>query len=186
MSLRWIWVDLKHWWNLHFSGFTHTERWGYRVWLAFAVVVLGPELWAAFWSDSAPFPTISGTTADLEYGQPLLGLAVVGVIVLCLYSALRFPPSRTGVLPPPNAPLEYRPPGEDPFVPYRTPRGGRLTRSKTPVREIAAVLYFSVVSVAILGATTIAALVTGGTDEYAVGRTLYGGILVGWVLLPNL
>jgi hypothetical protein len=180
-------VDLQRWWRAHFSGFTRRERWGYRVWLIFGVIVLVPEFWAAFWKESAPFPTISGTTADLEYGRPILGLAVVGVIILCLYSAMRYPVTRTGVLaranPTPDDPPTYF--GEDALLPYRTPGGGRLTRSTTPVREVAAMVYFAVAFAAILVATTIAALVTGGTDEYAVGRTLYGSILVWWVLLPN-
>jgi hypothetical protein len=185
--MGWIWVDLKRWWRAHFSDFTRKERWGYWVWLVFAGIVLFPELWAAFWKDSAPFPTISGTTADLEYRSPILGLVVVGVIVLCLYSALRYPVTKTGVLAPPNpspddAPTYY---GEDALLPYRTPGGGRFTRSTTPVRELAAKLYFALAFAAILLATTIAALITGGTDEYAVGHTLYGSILLWWVLLPS-
>ena len=178
-----IWVHLKKWWRAHFNGFTRRERWGYGVWLIFGVIVLVPELWAAFWKDSAPFPTISGTTADLEYGSPILGLVVVGVIVICLYSAMRFPPSKTGVLARQNPSPDDLPTyvGEDPFLPYRTPGGGRFTRSKTPVRELAAEIYFSVVFAVILVATTIAALVTGGpTSTRLVGRSTGRSWSSGW------
>ncbi|MDX6503767.1 MAG: hypothetical protein QOE29_892 [Gaiellaceae bacterium] len=180
-------ADLRIWWNAHFSDFTRKEAWGYAVWLLFAVFVLVPELWAAFWKDSAPFPTISGTTGELEYRYPALALLVTGTIVLCVYSAFRYPPQRTGVLAPAKPGPDDAPAYQgDAALPYRTPGGGRFTRSITPVRELAAKLYFVCALVAILAGTTIAALITGGTDEYAVGRTLYGLLLLLWALVPSL
>jgi hypothetical protein len=177
--------DLKLWWNAHFSGFTRREAWGYGVWLFFAVLVLVPELWAAFWKDSAPFPTISGTTGELEFNHPILGLVVASVIVLCLYSSLRYPEARTGVLAPPKpGPNDVELEG-DAALPYRTGIGRRFTRSLTPVRELEAKLYFGAAFCTIIAATVVAALITGGTDEYAVGRTLYGATLLLWVILPS-
>ena len=47
-----------------------------------AVIVLVPELSAAFWKDSAPFPTISATTGALGYDHPVSALVVAGAIVV--------------------------------------------------------------------------------------------------------
>jgi len=69
------------WWSDHFSGFSRREAWGYGVWLFFGVLVLVPEIWAAQWAASAPFPTISGTVAALEYDRPVLALVVAGGVV---------------------------------------------------------------------------------------------------------
>src|SRR5437879_5431916 len=166
--------DLKLWWKAHFAGFTHREAWGYGVWLFFAVLVLVPELWAAFWKDSAPFPTISGTTGELEYNHPILALVVASVIVLCLYSSLRYPETRTGVLAPVKQGPDDGPLVGDPALPYRTAAGRRFTRSLTPVRELAATLYFGAALCAIVGATVVAegcrAPSHAVVDERRVGR----------------
>jgi hypothetical protein len=146
--------------------------------------VLVPELWAAFWKDSAKWPTISAVVAKLEYDHTWLALLVVGLIVLCIYSALRYPATRTGVLPVKHA----SPPGGlegDLAIPYRTPGGGRFTRSTTPVREVAAGAYFAVALAVITACTTVAAIVTDIDDEFAVGRTLYGLTALWWVVIPS-
>jgi hypothetical protein len=171
---------------MHFSGIDRREGWGLGVWLFFAVLVLVPELWAAFWGKSAKWPTISGTVGALEYDHPVLALVVAGVIVLCVYSAFRYPPTLTGVLP-----VRGLPPKEaggapgDPVLPYRTP-SLRLTRSPTPVREIAAGLYFGIALLVIAGGTAIAAAKTDIDGEFAVGRTLYGLTAAVWVVIPSL
>ena len=178
---------LKRWWRTHFNGFSRREAWGYGVWFSFAVIVLVPEFWAAFGNGSAPFPTISGTTGALEYDRPWLALVVTGVIVFCLYSSLRYPKTRTGVLPkkgPQGEPLGEDVRG-DQALPYRTAGGGRFTRSTTPVREISAIAYFACALV-IIGASTAIVASTGEIDKYPVGWTLYGLILVFWVLVPSL
>jgi hypothetical protein len=179
---------LRLWWDAHFTGFSRREAWGYGVWLFFGLIVVVPEVWAAAWADSAPFPTISATTGALEYDHAWVALIVAGAVVLCLYSALRYPPDRTGMLP------KRGPRGEtlgntyfgDASLPYRTAGGGRFTRSITPVREIRAGVYFAFALVIIAVCTTIAAIETDINDEYPVGRTLYGLILLFWVLIPNL
>lgn len=180
------WFQL--WWNSHFSGFSRREAWGYGVWLFFGVLVLVPEIWAAKWKDSAPFPTISGTVAALEYDRPWLALVVTGLIVLCVYSALRYPRTETGVLAKRGSAGQaigetYR---GDQALPYRTPGGGRFTRSTTPVREIQAGVYFLCALVVIGACTAIAAIKTDINDEYHVGRTLYGTTALFWVLIPSL
>jgi hypothetical protein len=178
---------LKRWWGTHFNGFSRREAWGYGVWFAFAAIVLVPEFWAAFGKGSAPFPTISGTTGALEYDRPWLALVVAGVIVLCLYSALRYPKTRTGVLPkkgPQGEPLGEDVRG-DQALPYRTAGGGRFTRSTDPVREISAIAYF-VCALVVIGVSTAIVAATKDIDEYSVGWTLYGLILVFWVLIPSL
>lgn len=179
---------LKLWWNAHFSGFSRREAWGYGVWLFFGLLVLVPEIWAAKWTDSAPFPTISGTVGALEYDRPWLALVVAGLIVLCLYSSVRYQKTETGVLPKlgrTGAPIgqTYR---GDQALPYRTPGGGRFTRSTTPVREVRAVTYF-ICALFIIGVfTAIAAIKTDINDEYRVGQTLYGLTALFWVLIPSL
>jgi hypothetical protein len=158
------------------------------VWLFFGLLVLVPELWASGWQDSAPFPTISGTVGALEYDRPWVALVVAGVIVLFLYSSVRFPKLKTGVLAKRGgmgAPIGQTYEG-DPALPYRTPGGGRFTRSTTPVREVRAVIYFACALLIIVGCTTIAAIRTDINDEYAVGQTLYGLTALFWVLIPNL
>lgn len=175
------------WWRNQFTGFGGREAWGYGVWMVFSVVVLVPEFWAAFWKESAPFPTISGTTGALEYDRPWLALVVTGVIVLCVYSSFRFPKTRTGVL------QKWESTGEasgeslrgDQALPYRTPGGGRFTRSTTPVRELSTVAYFAFATVFIIVCTTIAATASDPNDEYYVGRTLYGLIALFWIAIPS-
>jgi hypothetical protein len=176
----------RRWLTAHFSGIDRREAWGYGVWLFFGVLVLVPELWAAFWGDSAKWPTISGTVGALEYDRPVLALVVTGVIVLCVYSAFRYPPDKTGVLPVSGVPAK-RAGGlvGDPALPYRTPMGGRLTRSTRPVREVAAVLYFGIALAVIVICTGIAVVKTDIDGQFAVGRTLYGLTALFWVVIPS-
>jgi hypothetical protein len=181
--LKGWWARLESWWALHFSGVGRREAWGYGVWLTFGLIVAVPELWAAGWKDSAKWPTISSTVGDLEYRHTWVALVVVAVIVLSLYSAFRYPPTLTGVLPPKDGGAGL--PG-DPTLPYRTPGGGRVTLSTTPVYEVAAGLYFFGALVAIGVGTAIAAIKTDIDDEFAVGRTLYGLTAFAWVVLPSL
>jgi hypothetical protein len=178
---------LRLWWETHFTGFTRREAWGYGVWLFFAVIVAVPEIWAAAWAESAPFPTISATTGALEYDHAWIALIVAGTVVLCLCSALRYPVDRTGMLAKRGRDGETLGGANfgDALLPYRTPGGGRLTRSTTPVREIGAGVYFAGALVVIAVCTVIAAIETDPNDEYPVGRTLYGLILLFWVLIPN-
>lgn len=180
--------SLGRWWNTHFSGFSRREAWGYGVWLFFGLLVLVPEIWAAKWKDSAPFPTISGTVGALEYDRPWLALVVTGVIVLCFYSSFRYPKTETGVLAKLGSTgatigQTYR---GDQTLPYRTPGGGRLTRSTTPVREIRAVTYFAWALVVIVVSTALAAIKTDFNDEYRVGQTLYGSTALLWAVIPSL
>jgi hypothetical protein len=178
---------LRLWRDTHFTGFTRREAWGYGLWLFFGVIVAVPEIWAAAWAGSAPFPTISATTGALEYEHPWVALIVAGTVVLCLYSALRYPVDRTGMLARRGRDGEALGGANfgDALLPYRTPGGGRLTRSTTPVREIGAAVYFSAAIGVIAVCTAVAAIATDPNDEYPVGRTLYGLILVFWVLVPN-
>jgi hypothetical protein len=53
------------------------------------------------------------------------------------------------------------------------------------VREISAIAYFACALV-IIGATTAIMAATREVDKYPVGWTLYGLILVFWVLIPSL
>lgn len=178
---------LRLWWHDHFTGFSRREAWGYGVWLTFGVVVAVPELWAAFWKESAPFPTISATTGDLEVRHVVLALVVALLIVFGVYNAARFPKNRTGVLARKRRTGAVA--GEqlygDQAIPYRTPEGGRLTRSVTPVRELSAALYFAAALTVIIVCTAVA-VQQNGLDEFAVGRTLYGLIGLLWIVVPSL
>jgi hypothetical protein len=179
--------DLRLWWRDHFTGFSRREAWGYGVWLAFGVLILVPELWAAFWKESAPFPTISATTGDLEARNTQVALLVAGLIVLGVYGSFRYPKTTTGVLP--RKRTDGSIVGErvhgDQALPYRTPEGGRLTRSTTPVREISAAAYF-ICALAVIAVLTTLAVAHYGLDEFAVGRTLYGLIALVWIVIPSL
>jgi hypothetical protein len=179
---------LRLWWDAHFTGFSRREAWGYGVWLFFGVIVAVPEIWSAASADSAPFPTISATTAALEYDHAWVALIVAGAVVLCLYSASRYPVDRTGMLPKRGVGSETLGGAHfgDALLPYRTPGGGRFTRSTAPVREIRAGVYFAGALLLIGVCTAVAAIMTDPNDEYPVGRTLYGLILLFWVLIPNL
>ena len=90
---------LARWRQSHFNGFSRREAWGYGVWLTFGVVVAVPELWAAFDKESAPFPTISATTGDLEVRHVILALVVATALVVGIYNSVRLPKDKTGVLP---------------------------------------------------------------------------------------
>jgi hypothetical protein len=178
---------LRLWWDTHFTGFTRREAWGYGVWLFFGLIVAVPEIWAAAWAESAPFPTISATTGALEYEHAWVALIVAGGVVSCLYSALRYPVDRAGMLAKRGGEGEARGGSSfgDALLPYRTPGGVRFTRSTTPVREMGAGIYFAGALVVIAICTAIAAIETDPNDEYPVGRTLYGLILLFWVLIPS-
>jgi hypothetical protein len=174
----------RRWWENHFTGFDRRESNGYKVWFFFAGLVLVPELLAAIWPKTAPFPTISGTVGALEYDHPILALVVTGVLVLCAYSGFRYPTMRTGYLPPHDQMGDglY---GEENMIPYRTYVGRRFTLSTTPVREFPFRLYFAFALAVILGFTTWGALTSDINDEYRVGQTLYGLTALFWVIVPS-
>jgi hypothetical protein len=162
---------------------TRKEKWGYGVWFVFGLIVAIPELWAAKWGDSARWPTISATVGELEYWHTAVALGVVAVIVLCAYSAFRYPPERTGVLPHPGK--TERAHEGDAALPNRSAGGGRITYSTAPPKEIGVGLYFAFALVIIATGTAIAAALTDVNDEHAVGRTLYGLTAFFWVLVPS-
>lgn len=176
-----MWGALKRWWANHFTGFDRREKAGYAIWFFFAGLILFAELWAAI--GNAPFPTISGTTARLEYDHPVLGLAVVALLVFCGYSSFRYPSRRTGVVPPPGQP-DRGSIGEDTLIPYRTPLGGRFTRSITPVREFPVLLYVGL-ALGVIFLVTAWAVATSGLDEHRTGRTLYGSMALFLIVVPN-
>jgi hypothetical protein len=175
------------WWSDHFSGFSRREAWGYGVWLFFGVLVLVPEIWAARWAASAPFPTISGTVAALEYDRPVLALVVAAVIVGGVYSSLRYPKTKTGVLP-------------------KKGRGGQPVGRRRPARRSGAPLpdrrRWTLHALGDTGAGTQRRRVLRSrardhrrphrrdqadiNDEYPVGRTLYGLTALFWVIVPCL
>jgi hypothetical protein len=137
------------------------ENWGYGIWFTLAAIVAVPEIMAAAWSGSW-FPTISGTVGDLEYRWPWVAVIVVALIVCTVYGAIRFGPQRKE---------EDTEEQED-----QTP---------TILGEVTAGFYFFVSLIAIAGGTAIAAVVTGGFDRFAVGRTLYGLTALLWVAVPS-
>jgi hypothetical protein len=174
------------WWTAHFGDISRKEAWGYGVWLFFAVLVAVPELWAAISPDTARWPTISATVGYLEYHHVWVSLIVVAVIVGSAYSALRYRPERTGVLPKEvDGDLLGGLEG-DPALPYRTPEGGRLTRALSPTAEVSAGVYFGCALVVIAVGTGIAAATTDVDDEYTVGQTLYGLTAAFWVVVPTI
>jgi hypothetical protein len=174
---------IPSWWRSRFAGIDRTEVWGYGFWGLFGVIVAVPELWATVSADTAWFPTISATVGYLEYHHVWVSIPVVSAIVGAAYGVLR-PPEKTGVLPK-EGEKQKRVEG-DPALPDRTPEGGRLTRSKTPVREIRAGVYFAIAVAVIAGGTALAVWRTGGTDEHAVGQVLYGSMAFLLVVVPTL
>jgi hypothetical protein len=177
---------ITRWWAFHFSNVDRKEAWGYGVWSFFGVLVAVPELWAAISSETARWPTISATVGYIEYHHVWVSLVVAGVIVAFAYSALRYRVDRTGVLP---VMVEWKETGGiqgDPALPYRTPRGLRLTRSVSPVAEVSAGVYFGCSLIVIAVCTGIAAAASDIDDEYAVGLTLYGLTAAFWVVVPML
>jgi hypothetical protein len=135
-----------------------------------------PGAWAAIDSDSAAWPTISGTVGEIEYNHPAFALAVTAAIAGSAYSALRYHPDKTGVLPSQG----------DEALPNRTQGGHRLTGSTSPLPRVGAGVYF-LVSVAIIGAgTAVAVVTTDVTEEHTVGRTIYGLTALLWVIVPSL
>lgn len=175
---------MREWWRFRFASVDRKEAWGYAVWGFFGVLVAVPELWAAISPSTARWPTISATVGYLEYHHVWVSIVVTGAIVGAGYSALRYKPERTGVLPPRHDPATGGQPG-DPAVPYRTAQGRRLTMAVRPVAELGAGLYFGVALAVITAATAVAALTTDADDEYAVGQTLYGLTALFWVAIPT-
>lgn len=155
---------------------TRRELWGYAVWSALGVVVGVPEIWAVG-HPHAPWPTISGTVAQLEYSHPWVAIVVVGVIVFAGYHALRYPAEKTGVLPNlerdgTTTTVASLAPGVSLNVGLNRTAGGRLTCAAVPTREIGAVLYFPF-SLAVIAAGCI--VVHEATpDRHRFGQALYG------------
>jgi hypothetical protein len=143
------------------------ENWGYGVWLTLGVLIAVPEIMGAAWSGSW-FPTISGTVGDLEYHHTWVALIAVGAIVCAVYGAIRFAPDD----------------GEG----KKDQQDEEEQDDQTPtiLGEVAAGFYFFLSLIAIAGGTAIAAVVTGGFDRFAVGRTLYGLTALLWIVVPSL
>jgi hypothetical protein len=169
--LRW----LKDWFRVDFGNLMPKEKWAYLIWGIFGFLVAFPELWAAIDSDSAPWPTISGTVGEIEYHHPAFALAVAAAIAGSAYSALRYQPERTGVLPDRG----------DEALPNRTQGGLRLTGSHSPLPRIGAGVYFFVSLVIIGVGTAVAVITTDVTEEHTVGRTIYGMTALLWVIVPS-
>lgn len=139
------------------------ENWGYGVWFTLAAVVAVPEILAASWSGSW-FPTISGTVGDLEDRWAWIAVIIVAVLACAVYGAIRS--------------------GADDTHDKEEEELG--DQAPTILGEVTAGFYFFASLIAVAGGTAIAAVVTGGFDRFAVGRTLYGLTALLWVAVPSL
>jgi hypothetical protein len=178
------------------------RRFAYVVWGIVAAVILVPELYAAFAHDDvAWFTTISHTTGHLERHHVWVELAVVAIIVLAVYSAVKVPPK----LPPETQTEPEAASGTDPDAqpePGRTV-GGRLTLKPQKQATAGQAKTFDggeankwlVVAVPFVLATialsTWAAVKWWPDDDpsnpvhYHASYVLYGLIGIFWVIVPT-
>jgi hypothetical protein len=145
-----------------------SEWWGYVVWGSAALVVLIPELTAAF-SHQVWWPTISSTVGHLEYLRDWVGLIVVGLIVVAMYELIRYPLLKG------QAPRNALP---------RTPMG-RLTRRGGEQTELSALLLLVGSGCIAVGAGIAAGLDPPKSGDFILGYVLYGLIAIFTFIIPS-
>lgn len=154
------------------------RRWGYLVWVIAGIVIVVPEITAAWDGDLLPFTTISGMVGHLERHHNGVELLVVSAIVFVVFSTIRVPPqSRISTQP------------------RRTP-GGRLTlRAPSRVPPAAfddeeAPRWFAVAAV---GSLVVVAVGTWAASQwwddahnYQPAYVLYGSLALLWLIVPSI
>jgi hypothetical protein len=140
--------------------------WGYGVWSFVVIVFAIPEAWAGF--GTTPWPTLSITIAHLEKLWPGTRVVIVGLIVLLVFRALRYPFGQTGGAAGPQR-------GWTP--------NGRLTRRPDAISEVSAIGYLVIALAAVAGGSLITAHLT--SDMYVLGDVLWGLFAIFLVLIPN-
>ncbi len=152
-----------------FRGIPAREIWGYAVWFFVAVVISIPEAWSGF--GNAPWPTLSITVAHLETLWPGTRVVIVGLIVLLVFQALKYPLRQTGNFAATGEPVRGRTPN------------GRLTKNPAGISEVLGVGYLLLALGAVAGGSVITASLT--SDMYILGYVLYGLLAIFLVLGPN-
>jgi hypothetical protein len=153
-----------------FRGIPAREIWGYAVWFFVAVVFAIPEAWSGF--GNTPWPTLSITVAHLEALWPGTRVVIVGLIVLLVFQAFKYPLRHTG---------NFAAAAGEP-VRGRTPNG-RLTKNPDGISVVFGVGYLLVALVAVAGGSLITASLT--SDMYILGYVIYGLFAIFLVLVPN-
>jgi hypothetical protein len=143
------------------------EWWGYGVWFFVAVVFSIPEAWSGF--GSAPWPTLSITVAHLEMLWPGTRVVIVGVMVVLIFQALKYPVSHAGLFS--SEPIRGR-------TVY-----GRLTEHPDDVTAVSSLIYLLLAMAAVAVGGLITSSVTNNT--YVLGYVIYGLFAIFLVLIPN-
>lgn len=158
------------------------EWWGYGVWFLVALVIVIPEISAAW--RKVPWPTISGTVGHLEYRWSWVALIVVTLVVSAGFHAVRYP-LRPKAEPIPDADGRK----------LRT-LNGRLTRFKATeevaeaTRRVApadrlSVGWFVAAVVIVVVASLITGLLIRPANPFMLAYVLYGFIGVLFILTPS-
>ncbi len=169
-----------------------TRRLGYLMWSVAGCTVGVPELIAARDENKLPFTTISKMVGHLERHETWVGLIVIAVIVLAVYSLATVPPNATAAPSQDaagNQPVEIGQPGRTPGgrLTLRTPNTDALRaeyeQTRAP-REFLAAAFISFAGIA--GATWAAASRWEDSPPYRPAYVLYGLIGLLWIIIPNL
>jgi hypothetical protein len=157
------------------------ERWGYGVWGLVALVIVIPEITAAW--HMVPWPTISGTVGHLEYRWSWVALIVVALIVSVGFHAVRYP---VATKTDPALDADGRK--------LRT-MNGRLTKRKAPAEEAEkrrevvpaelSIRWFAGAIGTVVGASILVGPVFDPANPFMLGYFLYGLIGFLFVLAPS-
>jgi hypothetical protein len=148
------------------------QIWGYIVWALTGLAVAVPEIWAAKWPDSAPFPTISGTVGYIEYWHDWVALLVIGVLIWAAVHAVKFSNQEKYIASP-----HHTPAGRFTFVDVNA-------NPKEPFDGYAAVAYYAVALVCTIGVPLLVDQ-WRPKDEYLLGEVMYGTLGVFAFVLPG-
>jgi hypothetical protein len=175
---------VRGYFRTRFADVPANERRGYAVWGAIGLAVGIPEVWSHIEGDDFYWPTISATIGHLQERWPVVTLIPVTAIVMSAYSIFRVRGIGDTVVQADLQELGRTPEGRLTKQDVRYPRlkGGGVPATGDERSECPVVSYFAFATLAIVGASLIAA---ASDNRYLVGYVLYSLIAIFWIAIPN-
>ena len=159
-----------------FKDLKPSELWGYVVWGLGTLVVVIPELTAAF-GNHVPWPTISATVGHLETRWNWVALIVVGVIVWVGFHVTRFPVSD-------ESRVVEQIGGQN----LGRTKQGRLTLApeRGPVRGGELSIAWLIAGMALVSLVSLATGLSQPGNRFLLAYVLYGSIALIFVAIPSI